>query len=201
MWLNWLKDKNAQLPKGWVLLKRERIDNPSVDFRLHSRRQFDSMADLESYDNHTEYSEWGDVLSPGGYWFALRYQYCDLDSTAISKTGVSRDFCVNMVALSESGVQYRYEDIADMSADGINGQFAAKGESTYDIFEWKGGKNCYHWWERLIYIYAPDGDALEVDDAAAMEYIYDWDEVMMRVGNNPYVPQPGIEGIPTIEMQ
>jgi hypothetical protein len=177
------------------------VTEPLVDHRINSRRSFsDSASTLESYDNHTEFSDWGDVISPGGYFFALRYAYSQFDSTAVSKTGVSRDFCQNMVALSEEGVQYRYEDIADMSADGINGEFAAKGESTYDIFEWKGGKNCYHWWDRLIYIYAPEGDAgepWEGDIPAADE----WDEVMMRVGNNPYVPQPGVEGIAPIEMQ
>lgn len=201
MWLNFLADKASPTPPGWRLFRRERVDEPIHDHRIFQRQKFsDSPGTLASYDNHTEFSDWGDVISPNGYFFALRYAYCQLDSTTVSKTGVSRDFCINMVGLSEEGFQYRYEDIADMSADGINGEFAAKGESTYDIFEWKGGKNCYHWWDRLIYIYAPDGEAADawMGDIPVAE---EWDSVMMLVGNNPYVPQPGVEGIAPIEMQ
>lgn len=152
---------------------------------------------MESYDNHYEYSEWGDVVSPAGYHYAVRYQYSQNDSTTESKTGVSREFCQMMVDISKGGIQYRYEDINDMSADGINGQFAAEGESTYDIFTWKGGVNCYHSWIRLIYIYSPGGEP----NTDALEEIaqHEWDEAMVRVGNNPYVVQQGEEALRPID--
>lgn len=38
-----------------------------------------------------------------------------------------------------------------MSARGVNKEFAAKGESRYDIFLYAGGVNCYHRWERRVY--------------------------------------------------
>lgn len=185
--MSWLRDKHAPVGREFTLWREERVDDTSIDHRIHNRMEFG----LDDYDNHDLYSEWGDVVSPKGYHFALRYQYSTNDSTVESKTGVSRDFCQEMVALSEDGTMYRYEDIADMSADGINGQFAAKGESSYDIFEHKGGINCYHSWWRVIFVYAPDGDVSSegIEEVLSSE----WDAAMRRVGNNPYVPQKGSE--------
>jgi hypothetical protein len=38
-----------------------------------------------------------------------------------------------------------------MSDSGVNSQFAAAGESTYDIWKYKGGINCFHAFRRLIF--------------------------------------------------
>jgi hypothetical protein len=188
VWLNHLKDKSKPVLDG-ILWRVEDVTDTSYDHRIFAKKyEFtESIGELESYDNHDLYSDWGDVVSPEGYHFALRYYYSQNDSTAESKTGISRDFCQNMVALSEGGAMYRYEDIANMSADGVNGSFAAAGENAYDIFEHKGGVNCYHSWKRAIYIYAPNDEVSRefIEEVAPSE----WDAAMRRVGNNFLVPQ------------
>lgn len=195
VWLSHLEYSHDQAPPGYKLLRSDIVEDTTLDHRIHARRNFaESKGTLESYADPESFSPWGDVVSPGGVKFALRYQYSQLDSTKVSKTGISRDFCQKMVALSENGTMYRYEDIADMSNDGINGQFAAAGTSTYDIFEWIGGKNCYHAWKRLIF-------ASQDDDMSWEDIESEWDAVMKRVGNNPYVPQKGTESVPPIEKQ
>jgi len=93
-----------------------------------------------SYANPGEASNWGD-----SGLYKLRYKY----SENISAN--SRKFCRQMVGDSARGVVFRYEDIADMSASGVNQEFAAEGQSTYDIFTWKGGSYCHHSWLRRIY--------------------------------------------------
>lgn len=193
MWINHLKTKKARPHWLYAAWREERVEDTEYDRRIHTRRNFG----LEDYDNHTEYSEWGDVVSPKGYHFAVRYRYSTNDSTTESKTGQSRDFCQEMVQLSKEGYVFRYEDIADMSDDGINGEFAAAGENTYDIFEHKGGINCYHSWWRAIYVYAPNGDVSSegIEEVLSSE----WDEAMRRVGNNPYVPQKGDEAYRPID--
>ena len=45
---------------------------------------------------------------------------------------------------------YRIEDLDKEST--ANGDFAQKGESSYNIFMYKGGVNCKHFWMRKIYI-------------------------------------------------
>ena len=133
-----------------MLLKEEIVNNTNDDHRLHNKYEFG----LEDYSNYDLVSDWGDVVSPQGNLFAVRYQY--FKATSQQPKGESRDFCVEMMDLANAGVQYRYEDIGNMSSDGVNGQFAAAGQSSYDIFEWAGGKNCYHGFKRLIYVYVPD---------------------------------------------
>jgi hypothetical protein len=197
-WLEHLKDKDARLGAEWILLDSQAVIDPRVDRHLHRmKRNFAaSESTLASYDNHWAYSEWGDVVSPKGNHFALRYAYSTNDSRPVSKTGISRDFCLKMIDLSAGGVIYRYEDIADMSMDEVNSEFGS-----YDIFEFKGGVNCYHYWTRQIYVLWMGDEPYTGDDPLIWDDIVaDWDEVMVRVANNPYVPQPGIEGIAPIDM-
>ena len=56
-----------------------------------------------------------------------------------------------MVAASKDGVVYRKEDILKMGSQGVNGQFAPRGKSTYSIWLWKGGAYCHHYWTRKVY--------------------------------------------------
>lgn len=78
--------------------------------------------------------------------YRIRYKY-----SPQSASNDSRTFCKNMVVSAKSGVVYRREDIDKMGADGVNAQFSAKGESNYSIWEYKGGVNCHHKWQRVTY--------------------------------------------------
>lgn len=94
---------------------------------------------LDSYADPDQKSK----LDAGLY--KVRYRY----STWISEK--SREFCREMVRLSKGGIVWRYEDIQEMSTAGVNGQFAEQGKTTYNIFRYKGGVNCHHFWMRAIY--------------------------------------------------
>ena len=94
---------------------------------------------LESYADPDQKSK----LDAGLY--KVRYRY----STWISEK--SREFCREMVRLSKGGIVWRYEDIQEMSAAGVNGQFAERGKSSYNLFRYVGGVNCHHFWMRAIY--------------------------------------------------
>ena len=58
-----------------------------------------------------------------------------------------RKFCKAMTNLSKAGKIFSQDDIEKM--DGLNKQFAKRGQSQYSIFKYKGGKNCKHYWEKL----------------------------------------------------
>lgn len=58
-----------------------------------------------------------------------------------------RKFCRAMLNLSKAGKIFSKKDIVKM--DGLNKQFAKKGQSSYSILKYKGGKNCKHYWEKL----------------------------------------------------
>ncbi len=78
-----------------------------------------------------------------GKLFMSRYRYSgDLSAN-------SREFCQKMIKANKL---YRKEDIEQMSAKpSTNGAWSPKGENTYDIFLYKGGGACHHFWTRETY--------------------------------------------------
>ncbi len=123
----------------WELMSEEEAGGSVDELEYFKGLKNVNMA-YGSYANANEASEWGD-----SGLYKLRYKY----SENISAN--SRRFCKQMVGDSSNGRVFRYEDIADMSSNGVNGEFAAEGQQTYDIFTWKGGAYCHHSWLRRIY--------------------------------------------------
>jgi hypothetical protein len=77
--------------------------------------------------------------------FKVRYQYAPLNAGANS-----REFCQKMVRASKV---YRKEDILFASQNAnINPGLGAGGSDTYNLFLYKGGVNCQHFWLRKIYL-------------------------------------------------
>lgn len=180
-WVEALKEKAEYIDLDeWQLVSEEDVTEPENELQYTSeffakRNKMPSIRDAKGEKEST----WGDA---GLY--KLRYAY----SQNISED--SREFCKQMVKMSQAGAIFRYEDIQDMSDKGVNKSFAPSGQSTYNLFIWKGGCFCHHTFKRQIYIRKRDtkgrilpNDGLENDK---------------RVGNNPFVPQKGQEGIAPI---
>jgi hypothetical protein len=176
-WIDVLKEKAEYIDLDeWQLVSEEDVTDPDNEMNYTSeffakRNKMPTMSDAQGEKE----SKWGDT---GLY--KLRYAY----SQNISEN--SREFCKEMVQMSQLGAIFRYEDIEAMSKEGVNGSFAPQGQNTYSLFRYVGGCFCHHFWKRLIYIRKRDSkgrilpnDGLNNDK---------------RVGNNPYVPQKGIEG-------
>lgn len=58
-----------------------------------------------------------------------------------------RKFCKAMLRLANRGKIFTEDQINEMN--GLNPQFARSGESSYSVFEWLGGKNCRHRFQKL----------------------------------------------------
>jgi len=78
----------------------------------------------------------------------VRYSY------APKKTGIngneSRDFCSRMVSAGER--VWRKEDIQAASQRAVNPGWGPGGSDTYDLWLYKGGGSCQHYWERRTYL-------------------------------------------------
>jgi hypothetical protein len=74
--------------------------------------------------------------------FKIRYSY------AGSGSG-ERDFCNKVISANKV---YRKEDIELAGSKVVNKGFGPKGADTYDLFLYKGGVNCKHFWMRKIYL-------------------------------------------------
>lgn len=173
-WISELKDKAEYIDEEeWELISEEEVTDPENELSFTSE-MFNKMPSMNDA-NGGEKSNWGDV---GLY--KLRYAYSQ------NLSANSREFCIDMVAMSKAGAVFRYEDINNMSDKGVNGDFAPEGRSTYDIFVYKGGAFCHHFWKRQIYMRKRDSKGRIMPNEGL--------ENEKRVGNNPYVPKKGVEG-------
>ena len=87
--------------------------------------------------------------------FKIRYRY------AGSKVG-ERDFCNKVLKADKV---YRSEDLN--ANYNYNEDLAPSGKDSYNIFLYKGGVNCKHWWERVVYL-KKNNDKISVNKARKM---------------------------------
>ena len=86
--------------------------------------------------------------------FKVRYSYA-------GNANPEREFCSKLM---KAGKVYRKEDIVLAGSKVVNAGFGANGADTYDIFLYKGGVNCQHYWERKIYL-RKNNKSLSVNEA------------------------------------
>lgn len=92
-------------------------------------------------------SAYSDLDSKNGL-YKIRYKY----ARGMAQKGESRDFCQNMMAMSNAGTVWRIEDIDKASNfEDVNVEFRHKPDLRYNIFELKGGIYCKHKWVRVLY--------------------------------------------------
>ena len=87
-------------------------------------------------------SFWKDASEQDTTLFKVRYRYQ-------GNSNPQREFCSKLMG---AGKVYRKEDI-DLAADKkVNPGLGPEGSDTYDVWLYKGGVNCNHYWERVIYL-------------------------------------------------
>ena len=72
----------------------------------------------------------------------IRYRY-------VGNNAPERSFCKLMMSANKI---YRKEDIIAMGDKSVNAGWGPNGANTYSIWLYKGGGNCHHKWNRVIYL-------------------------------------------------
>jgi len=127
----------------------ELVDERAVDY--DQEEALDKMIGLASTGTAKPNSKSKmDGITDKDKKFKVRYQYAPL---AVSNN--SREFCRKMVAARKI---YRKEDIMLMSTRKVNAGWGANGADTYDIWLYKGGGDCHHFWMRKTYMAKDGGD-------------------------------------------
>lgn len=80
--------------------------------------------------------------SQDGEDYIVRYKY-------VGSQNPEREFCQKMMSSSKI---YRKEDIIAMGDKPVNAGWGENGANTYSIWLFKGGGNCHHKWNRVIYL-------------------------------------------------
>ena len=83
--------------------------------------------------------------------FKIRYQYAPLKINQMKYK--SRDFCVKMVGAAKF---YTKENIYKAGRTAVNKAWGPKGASKYDIWLYKGGGSCAHYWSRFTILKKDD---------------------------------------------
>jgi hypothetical protein len=91
-----------------------------------------------------------DGVTPFGRPYKVRYGYAPEQAGSNS-----REFCKKMVSAKKV---YRKEDILEMGNKAVNAGFGKGGAATYDIWLYKGGARCHHFWMRKVFM-AKEGSA------------------------------------------
>jgi hypothetical protein len=106
-----------------------------------------------------------------GKYFITRYVYA-----GSFRHDNMRPFCKKML---EAGKLYRKEDIVSMETVAVNPGWGPNGVDTYDVWSFKGGGNCRHFWEKRVFVDAsgakinpndPDASRIAVSMAERMGY-------------------------------
>ena len=154
----------------WELVSQRKYDanNCSIeDWKLNLKVNLATGGYITSYPNEKSYLD--------ETYYKVRYEYGEEYSSTNS-----REFCVNMMSRTASGVVYRKEDIDQASFSGVNNSFGHQGQN-YSLFEFKGGVNCGHIWLENLYQRKLDANGLPVPDRALSSS----EEVPFIDGYNP----------------
>jgi len=125
----------------------ELVDERPVDY--DQEEALDKMLGLASTGSARPNAKSEQDGQSGDLRFKVRYQYAPLQTTTKNGENVSRDFCRKMVAAKKI---YRKEDIQQMSQKAVNAGWGPNGADTYDLWLYKGGGSCHHFWMRKTYM-------------------------------------------------
>ena len=126
----------------------ELVDEREVDY--DQEEALDKMIGLASTGSaRPKANSDQDGENDEGVQFKVRYQYAPLRTQTNS-----REFCKKMVSAKKI---YRKEDIMQMSQLAVNAGWGLNGADTYDIWLYKGGGACHHFWMRKTYMAKAEG--------------------------------------------
>jgi hypothetical protein len=126
----------------------ELVDEREVDY--DQEEALDKMIGLASTGSaRPKANSDQDGENDEGVQFKVRYQYAPLRTQTNS-----REFCKKMVSAKKI---YRKEDIMQMSQLAVNAGWGLNGAATYDIWLYKGGGACHHFWMRKTYMAKAEG--------------------------------------------
>ena len=146
---NWLVEK-GEVMDGYDLIQSSPVDYETDDalgihLKLASVVRSTGVEGDKGQDNEL---------------FKIRYRYRGMPTTTSS-----RDFCRQMMSADRV---YKKDDILAASKLPVNRGFGEGGSSTYDIWIFKGGARCGHFWEREVFLKSDNDANISVNKARKM---------------------------------
>jgi hypothetical protein len=146
----WIEEFGEDMPEDWELVDEEVVDGEHNDFDFEKvlNEEADKKLELASAVSATpnKRSSQDGVNKSYNEFYKVRYVYAT-DNFLTNKSGTSREFCRDMVSAKKI---YTKEDLVNANSQVVNKGFGHNGGS-YNIFLYKGGPQCRHFFLRRIY--------------------------------------------------
>jgi len=147
----WIEEFGEDMPEDWELIDEEVVDGEHNDFDFEQvlNEEADKNLELASSVKATpnKRSSQDGVNKSYNDYYKVRYVYAT-DNFLTNKSGTSREFCRDMVAAKKI---YTKEDLVNANSQVVNKGFGIDGTQKYNIFLYKGGPQCRHFFLRRIY--------------------------------------------------
>jgi hypothetical protein len=168
---NWIEKFGEEMPEEWELIEEEIVDGEHTDFdfedelnkelskkielaeviegnpNIIARDPKEKDKSAEEGGTENTYIDQDGVNRSFNDYYKVRYVYAT-DEFLTNKSGTSREFCELMVAANKV---YRKRDILNANSLEVNEGFGHYGTERYNLFLFKGGPQCRHYWLRRIY--------------------------------------------------
>ena len=180
------------IPEDWELVEEEIVDGQHADFDFEEELNNIAEEKLELASTGTalpsrKSEQDGRSKKDNNLLYRVRYVYAE-DNFLTRKSNKKRDFCRQMMGAKKI---YRKEDIDRMSTMAVNKGWGKGGADTYDIFLFKGGGNCHHFWLRQIYkTVVGESRTTKIDDAKIIGYTKAKSEGFTAKRNDKRVAMP-----------
>ena len=158
------------MPEDWELVDEEVVDGEHNDFNFEQvlNKEANEKLELASAVNATpnKRSSQDGVNRSYNEYYKVRYVYAT-DNFLTNKSGTSRDFCRDMVSANKI---YTKEDLVNANSQVVNKGFGIGGTEKYNIFLYKGGPQCRHFFLRRIYKTSLRNAKQPISDAQVIGY-------------------------------
>ena len=164
-----IAEYGEDIPEGYEVVDEEMVNGEHLNFDFEQElndiafEKFDFASTIRANPNARDSQD--GLNREGNAFYKVRYVYAT-DNFLPNRTGTSRSFCRQMVAAKKI---YRKKDIVGANSNSVNAGFGHNGNS-YDLFLYKGGPNCRHYWLRQIY------RSTDLKDADSVYYKDDLDD-------------------------
>ena len=197
-----IQEFGEDVPDGYELIQEDKVEDEHLDFDFEEilNELMTEKLELASTGRAipSRKSEQDGLSKKSFDYFRVRYVYAN-DNFLVNKTGETRNFCKQMMGAKKL---YRKEDIQAMSNKVVNDYYYSKnqkrnigwgpkGALKYDVFKYKGGGNCSHFWLRQIFkTTIGESRTTKIEDADMIGYTKAKSEGFTAKKNSPLVAKP-----------
>ena len=167
---SWIEEFGEDMPEDWEMIDEEIVDGEHQDFDFEAElnnitEEKIELASAVTATPNKKSSQDGTNKSKT-FYYKVRYVYAT-DNFLVNKSGTSRSFCKQMVSANKL---YTKEDLVNANSQRVNKGFGHYGKEKYNIFLYKGGPQCRHFFLRRIFKTSKRNAKQPIEDSQIIGY-------------------------------